>query len=143
MQLKLKYENVKEEYEKEKARIREEEIEKEKRREEMEKEREERKKEFEKYELGSTDVIVHDGKFYFYGDIIHCGEEAIFHNARVIKEEMIRRNSKHGGMNYNDPPTFSSPITWEEWNKEREGYKENLYLLCHHQRIIIEKIGGD
>lgn len=83
----------------------------------------------EHFKLGSTTVIVHEGKVYFYGDTSHCEKENIFHNARAIKERL--GNHKFGHMNYNDPPTFSNwDLTWERFNHERINiYKQELYVF--------------
>ena len=51
--------------------------------------REERIRYFrENFRYGSTIVLKHEGEFYFWGDIAHCGSENIFHNARKIKSMM-------------------------------------------------------
>lgn len=47
-----------------------------------------------------------NGEFFFWGDIVHCGRENIFHNARKIKSMMGKNGMTRGHMNYNDSPTF-------------------------------------
>lgn len=82
------------------------------------------------FKLGSTNVILKEGKFYFWGDVSHCGEENIFHNARRIKELMIEKGMKSAHMNCNDPPTFDKVIDWEIQQKQRkEIYKDELYMF--------------
>ena len=117
---------------------------------------EKKEKEFEaKYKYGSTTVFLKDNKYYFWGDIIHCEEEAIFHNARQIKEEMINNKTKMGRMNYNDLPTFEKnpqgrslsrmgggvkSNEWDYQQKERRAtYQEDLFVFEGEEIKLIEK----
>ena len=88
-------------------------------------------KEFnEKYKQGCCCVMLKDGQYYFWGDMQHCGTENILHNARAIKQEMIKRNAKYGHMNCNDLPTFEKGFDWDKELKQlKECYKEDLYVF--------------
>ena len=103
-----------------------------------------KKQEFEKhFRYGSTTVYFYDGKFYFWGDIGHCGEEAIFHNAREIKKRM--GSFRYGHMNYNDMPTFTNPkdpkAHWEREQQQRENiYRDDLYCFEGDEIILVKKI---
>ncbi len=99
--------------------------------EEWDKHREEKQRQFEsKYRYGSTTVILKEGKYYFWGDISHCGKEDIFHNAIAIKEEMVKEKKKLGCMSYNDLPTFPKKIDLIKEEKDRVGsYKDDLYIF--------------
>ncbi len=42
------------------------------------------------FKEGATHVTFHNGMFYFWGDVSHCGKENIFHNARELKIPAVR-----------------------------------------------------
>ena len=79
---------------------------------------------------GATSVYNRDGKFYFRGDVSHCGRDHIFNNAKEIKKRMLQDGKKYGHMNCNDLPTFENSFNWEKDEKERkEMYKDDLYIF--------------
>jgi hypothetical protein len=116
---------------------------------------EQRRKEFEaKYMYGSTTVIYHNNTFYFWGDISHCGEESIFHNARTMRDEMLKNKMSYGHMSYNDPPRYEKPgwdsrrdftrskninSFWElkEWER-KSIYHDDLYMFKGDEVVLVE-----
>jgi len=109
------------------------------------KEREEKERYFkEHFRYSSTTVIKHNGEFFFWGDIAHCGKENIFHNARTIKAMMEKSGMTLGHMNYDDPPTFYSGQFWEKEQRERrEIYKDDLYKFSGDEIVVAELIGKE
>ena len=119
-----------------------EEVKKEKEDKVYEKKYKQKKEEFEKhYKPGATTVMLKDDKYYFYGDISHCKEKNIFHNAKEIKKRMEKNKAKLGHMNYNDPPTFEKKFDWEYTNKQRiEIYKDDLFVFEDNKIKVVEKV---
>jgi hypothetical protein len=108
------------------------------------KRREQRKRYFEQnFKYGSTKVMKHNGKFFFKGDIAHCGKQNIFHNARKIKAIMEKKQKTMGYMDYADLPSFYSNWSWEREERERkEIYEEDLYRFDGDKIVIAELIGS-
>jgi len=120
------------------------------------KEREAKQKEHDdNYEDGSTSVILHEKKYYFIGDVSHCGREEIKHNARKIREIMIEKKVKYGHKNCNDLPTFTTPPTrelshfgtgnkanaWDTFKSDQIQYGHDLYVFEGEEIKIAELIG--
>lgn len=86
----------------------------------------------------------HNGEFFFWGDIAHCGRKNIFDNARKIKSLMEESRKTKGHMNYDDPPTFDSNFVWEREQKERKTIcKDDLYKFVGHKIVVAELIGNE
>lgn len=82
------------------------------------------------YKYGSTTVFLKDGKYFFCGDIEHCGNDAIFHNARAIKNLLLKSGCRFGHMSYNDPPVISRYADWDKEERERKKvYRNDLYVF--------------
>lgn len=98
----------------------------------------------ENFKYGATTVLKQEGRFFFWGDISHCGRENIFFNARKIKSMMEQNGHTMGHMNYNDPPTFSSEWDWEWEQRQRKGaYSEDLFILEGDEIREAEPMGGN
>ena len=101
------------------------------------------------FKLGATHVIIHNGIFYFWGDVSHCGRESIFHNAREIRKRIILRGASYGHMSYNDLPTFDRgsysadrfSSFWEKEEHERKTiYKDDLYCFKGDEICLVETV---
>ena len=97
----------------------------------------------ENFKYGSTTVLRHDGQFFFWGDISHCGTENIFYNARKIRSMMLKNGHTRGHMSYNDPPTFDSKWSWDREEEQRRSiYRDDLYKFARDDSIIVVELIG-
>ena len=96
------------------------------------------------FKYGSTTVLKHNGQFFFWGDISHCGKDNIFQNARKIKSLMEKNGMTRGHMNYDDPPTFYSGSAWEKEKHERKTiYKDDLYKFVGDEIVLADLIESE
>jgi hypothetical protein len=95
------------------------------------------------YELGSTTVFRSEGQYLFVGDISHCGYKAIQHNAKLIRNEMMKRNCSYGHMNYNDLPTFDKSFDKKHFDSDNQIYKHDIYTWDLMDAPIVFKLFGD
>ncbi|MEX0595486.1 MAG: hypothetical protein WD512_03220 [Candidatus Paceibacterota bacterium] len=95
----------------------------------IERELERKEKEFKaNYKYGSTTCFKRNDKYYFLGDISHCGKEAIFFNAKKIISEMKKKGCSYGHMSYNDLPTFKNSYDYERIKEiDIERYKHKVF----------------
>ena len=93
------------------------------------------------YLFGSTTVFCNGGRYFFVGDIQHCGLKAIAHNAARMRDEMIRHGWGGGHMNYNDPPEFEKVFDRKSFDKSNECYKYDIYAWDDNGPVLFDVFG--